>query len=106
MPDGLISCSQAAAFSDPRFIPISKHELKALAFEVNVLRSLIPCQDLNNWEIGNHGIICEFNGRKATFLLHLSAVQKWTREETINEKGEKIGVFNLSKKTSFSLVKL
>ena len=66
--------AQAAAFRDPRFEPLARHELEALAVEVSVLSARIPlvaaseAEALGRMRPGLDGICLEYEGRCATFL--------------------------------------
>lgn len=63
-----------AAFRDPRFDPVGKHELDAIRLEVSVLSPLesIPVSDesdlLDRLEPGTDGLVIVAEGRSATFL--------------------------------------
>ncbi len=59
----IIEAARAAAFHDPRFLPLSKEELEDITIEVTVLTKpeLIEAEDymdyLNKIKIGKHGLI-------------------------------------------------
>lgn len=64
----------AAAFSDPRFAPLSNNELSQISIEVSILgpKQAMEFTDeddcLNQLRPGFDGVILEDNGRRATFL--------------------------------------
>jgi len=58
----------AAAFSDPRFLPLSQEELKEAKIEISVLS---PKKKVNSYKeivMGKHGVYVERDGRGGTFL--------------------------------------
>lgn len=63
-----------AAFRDPRFDPVGKHELDTVLLEVSVLSPLeaFPVRDeadlLGQLRSGMDGLVIVANGRRATFL--------------------------------------
>ena len=72
--DDLIKNAKAAAFSDPRFSPLSKEEFEKIEFEISILTKPEPLdykdfEDLKSKLIPNkHGVILQLDGRRATFL--------------------------------------
>jgi AmmeMemoRadiSam system protein A len=64
----------AAAFRDPRFPPLARHELDRVRIGVSVLSALapVPCRDegeaLRRLRRGVDGIVLEVGHRRATFL--------------------------------------
>ncbi len=70
----LIYNARAAAFSDPRFSPLSKEEFEKIDIEISILSKAKPLEysdfeDLENKLIPNkHGVIIELEGKRATFL--------------------------------------
>ncbi|HUL38459.1 MAG TPA: AmmeMemoRadiSam system protein B, partial [Thermodesulfobacteriota bacterium] len=48
--------AEAAAFKDPRFTPVKEKELPELEFEISVLTPLKRTKDVNEIEVGKHGI--------------------------------------------------
>lgn len=64
----------AAAFRDPRFPPLARHELPRVRIGVSVLSALepVPCRDegeaLRRLRRGVDGVVLEVGHRRATFL--------------------------------------
>ena len=48
--------AEAAAFSDPRFTPVKEKELPDLDIEISVLTPLKRITDVNEIQVGKHGI--------------------------------------------------
>ena len=73
LADAVVEASKAAAFADPRFIPLKKEELSSVIFEVSVLTEpkLIeakPQELLKEIEIGKDGLIVELAGFSGLLL--------------------------------------
>ncbi len=66
--------ARAAAYRDPRFPPVARHEVCALAVEVSVLSLREPMEAASERDAlaalrpGIDGIVLEYDGRRATFL--------------------------------------
>lgn len=58
----------AAAFKDPRFVPVEAEELGELDIEISVLSPLRKITDVNEIEVGRHGIFI-MKGRNRGVLL-------------------------------------
>jgi|APIni6443716594_1056825.scaffolds.fasta_scaffold430956_2 AmmeMemoRadiSam system protein A len=64
----------SAAFRDPRFVPLRRHELDALVVEVSLLGPSTPLRFAGEADLlaqlvpGQDGLILAFGGRRATFL--------------------------------------
>jgi AmmeMemoRadiSam system protein A len=81
----------AAAFDDPRFQQLTKEELKDLEIEISVLSPLREITDINEIEVGVHGLYV-VNGFYSGLLLPQVAVEcKWDKiiflEQTCNKAG-------------------
>jgi hypothetical protein len=61
----IIAASKAAAFEDPRFLPMTKNELKDIVIEISILtrpellKSKGPDEHIKNIEIGKDGLIIQ-----------------------------------------------
>jgi AmmeMemoRadiSam system protein A len=64
----VIDMAQAAAFQDPRFPPLSRQELKDLSIEISALTPFRPIRDINEIQVGKHGLFIE-RGFNAGLLL-------------------------------------
>lgn len=74
----------AAAFEDPRFMPLRNEELGKIKIKVSVyLTNVYRINSLDEFKMGEHGIIMIKNGRGATYLpeVPLEAGWKTVREE-------------------------
>lgn len=100
---GIETYSLVAALQDSRFPQISKSELPLLKCSCNILQNFTTIYefskgDINDWEIGVHGIELTFKdpstGIKlnATFLPEVMEEQDWDKEETFLHLIYKAGV--------------
>jgi AmmeMemoRadiSam system protein B/AmmeMemoRadiSam system protein A len=66
--------AHAAAFRDPRFGPVSEHEVSSLEIEVSLLGNMMPISVRSEAEAlqclrpGVDGVLLEWRGHRATFL--------------------------------------
>lgn len=95
--EGLKTYSLKSAFSDSRFIPIRKSELKELKCTVNLLVKFEKGKDLEDWKIGKHGVRIEFLHpewgimRSSTYLPSVAVDFGWNKEKTIKQLYKKAG---------------
>ena len=82
----------AAAFGDPRFPPLTLEEFKQLDIEISVLSPLRQISDVNEIEIGMHGLYI-VNGYCSGLLLPQVAVEcRWDRKTFLEETCCKAGL--------------
>lgn len=84
--------AQAAAFKDRRFPPLHREEFDDLSIEISVLTPLRETKDINEIEVGVHGIYV-VKGFHSGLLLPQVAVQyKWDRLTFLEETCHKAGL--------------
>ncbi|KAG5470033.1 hypothetical protein LSCM4_02724 [Leishmania orientalis] len=81
----------AAAFQDSRFPKVKGEELPTLRCCFSLLHTFEPCSAWNDWEIGKHGLIAEYDGYSATYLPSVAEEQGWDHRETLLSLMEKAG---------------
>lgn len=82
----------AAAFHDPRFPSLKPEELKNLTFEISVLSPFKRIKDINEIEVGKHGLYM-VEGYKSGLLLPQVAIEYgWDRETFLKETCYKAGL--------------
>ena len=82
----------AAAFHDPRFPSLKEDEVRDLTFEISVLSPLKRIKDINEIEVGKHGLYI-VRGYNAGLLLPQVAVEyEWDRETFLQETCHKAGL--------------
>ena len=84
--------AEAAALNDPRFPPVSPDELELLDLEISVLTPLKRIKDINEIEIGKHGIILKKGYHQGVFLPQVATEQGWDRITFLNEICFKAGI--------------
>lgn len=75
--------ARAAAFEDPRFMPVSREELNDIDIEISVLTPMRRIQSLDEFELHRHGIYIRKGYRSGTFLPQVADEVKWTKEEFV-----------------------
>ncbi|MCJ7577318.1 MAG: AmmeMemoRadiSam system protein B [candidate division Zixibacteria bacterium] len=84
--------AEAAALNDPRFPPVSSEELDKLELEISVLTPLKKIKDINEIEIGKHGIILKKGYHQGVFLPQVATEQGWDRITFLEELCYKAGI--------------
>ena len=75
--------ARAAAFEDPRFIPVTKDELDDIDIEISVLTPMRRIQSLDEFQLHRHGIYIRKDYRSGTFLPQVADEVNWTKEEFV-----------------------
>jgi MEMO1 family protein len=81
-----------AAVNDPRFMPVSPSEVKALRIEISALTVPSPVRSSGQIRLGTDGIILSKGGRRALFLPQVAPEQGWTLQQTLTELSRKAGL--------------
>lgn len=82
----------AAAFHDPRFPSLKKDEVKNLTFEISVLSPLKRIKDVNEIEVGKHGLYMINGFRSGLLLPQVATEYGWDRETFLIETCYKAGL--------------
>lgn len=75
----------AAAFRDPRFIPVEPEELDEIDIEISVLSPLREIKDVNEIEVGRHGIFIMKGSRRGVLLPQVATEYGFDRETFLCE---------------------
>jgi AmmeMemoRadiSam system protein A len=83
--------ARAAAFGDNRFPPVTKDEAPLLEVELSVLSQPrpIPTEDI---EIGCHGLLVSWHGRRGLLLPQVAVEHEWSRETFLEQTCRKAGL--------------
>ena len=73
----------AAAFEDPRFMPVTSDELADIDIEISVLTPMRRIQSIDEFQLHRHGIYIKKGYRSGTFLPQVADEVNWTKEEFI-----------------------
>ncbi|MCX6552787.1 MAG: AmmeMemoRadiSam system protein A [Acidobacteria bacterium] len=82
----------AAATEDPRFEPITAHELAACDIEISVLGRIEAITDPSAVQVGRHGLIAEQHGRRGLLLPQVAVEYGWDRETFLTQTCVKAGL--------------
>ena len=84
--------AREAAFSDPRFPPLSLPELPECTIEISLLTKPERIGSLDEFRLHRDGIILSLHGRRAVFLPQVADETGWTEEEMLSALSEKAGL--------------
>ncbi len=84
--------ARAAAFSDPRFPPLSAQEARDLSVEISILGPIEPCPDPSQIEIGRHGLIVKQGMNQGLLLPQVAEEWGWDREKFLEQTCLKAGL--------------
>ncbi len=82
----------AAAFRDPRFNPVKNEELNELEIEISVLTPLQEITDINEIEVGKHGLIIERGANSGLLLPQVATDYGWDRNTFLEHTCKKAGL--------------
>ena len=76
--------ARAAAFEDPRFMPVTADELADIDIEISVLTPMRRILSLDEFELHRHGIYIRKGYRSGTYLPQVADEVNWTKEEFVS----------------------
>jgi hypothetical protein len=82
----------SAARNDFRFPPVAPEEIPAIKLRVSILSPIEPIGSIEEFKLGEHGIILEKGRNRAVFLPEVATEQKWSTEETLSALSQKAGL--------------
>lgn len=82
----------AAATSDPRFPPMTADELAKVDIEISVLSPLRRLTDIQQIQVGTHGLVIVQGGRQGVLLPQVPVEQGWNREQFLENLCLKAGL--------------
>ncbi len=93
----VVDAAVAAAFEDPRFVPISAKEIGELTVEVSILSGQEALgksaqSRKRNLKIGTHGLIIEYGHYRGLLLPNVATEQHFTKEKFLECVCEKAGI--------------
>ena len=83
--------ARAAAFDDPRFRPVMAEEAPELKVEISVLSLLQPIRP-QEVQIGIHGLLISYGGRRGLLLPQVPVEWGWDRETFLAQTCLKAGL--------------
>ncbi len=81
-----------ASLRDPRFEPVSEQERERLEVHISILSPIVPIGDIDEFRIGEHGIILEKGRYRSVYLPEVALEQRWNVEQTLSSLSEKAGL--------------
>jgi AmmeMemoRadiSam system protein A len=82
----------AAAFHDPRFPSLKPDEIQHLTFEISVLSPFKRIKDINEIEVGKHGLYIVRGYQSGLLLPQVAIEYGWDRENFLKETCYKAGL--------------
>ena len=96
--DAVVEAAKSAAFNDPRFPPVQRHEMDGLTIEVSVLtppvRLMLDDKSSlsSHVQVGRDGLIIERGWNKGLLLPQVPVEWDWDSEEFLNRCCVKAGI--------------
>lgn len=82
----------AAATNDPRFYPMKKNDLDNFDLEISVLSSLHRINNIEDIQVGVHGIYLEKDSHRGVLLPQVAIEYGWDRTVFLNQTCIKAGL--------------
>jgi len=82
----------SSATQDPRFYPVQHDELADLDLEISVLSPLQKIEEIDEIEVGKHGIYLEKSFHRGVLLPQVASEHGWNRDEFLNQTCIKAGL--------------
>ena len=92
LANAVAEVAQKAAFEDPRFAPLDSDELTTIDIEISVLSPLEKVENVEEIEVGKHGLVIEAGMLKGLLLPHVAVEYGWSREQFLNHAALKAGL--------------
>lgn len=84
--------AQAAGLQDPRFPPVTPHELESITIEVSALTPMQPVGNPEDIEVGRHGLMITKGHCRGLLLPQVPVEWGWEREEFLAQTCVKAGL--------------
>ncbi|MBO4314386.1 MAG: AMMECR1 family protein, partial [Prevotella sp.] len=85
--------ARMAAFEDPRFPQLRRHELDEIDIQISVLTPMRRIYSLDEFQLHRHGIFIKKGWRSGTFLPQVADEVNWTKEEFVGHcSRDKVGL--------------
>ncbi len=82
----------SSALKDHRFRPVGEDELPKLDVHISILSPIVPISSIEEFKLGEYGIILEKGFGRAVYLPEVAPEQGWTVEETLSSLSQKAGL--------------
>lgn len=90
--DSIHDMALAAAFEDPRFAPLGKHELDDISIEISILSPMKVLVDPDEIEIGRDGLYLQHPYGSGLLLPQVAPDWGWNKEDFLKQICHKAGL--------------
>jgi len=90
--EAVAEMAEAAAFRDPRFMPLTQDEWKDIEIEISVLTPLERITDINQIKAGKHGIYIKKGFYSGLLLPQVATEYGWDRKTFLEQTCRKAGL--------------
>ncbi|MDT8441139.1 MAG: AmmeMemoRadiSam system protein A [Desulfuromonadales bacterium] len=84
--------ARASATNDPRFYPMSNEDLENFTLEISVLSPLYKIDNIDEIEVGKHGIYIEKSFYRGVLLPQVAIEHHWDRDTFLKQTCLKAGL--------------
>jgi AmmeMemoRadiSam system protein A len=81
-----------ASLNDYRFRPVRAEELAKIDVHISILSPIVDIASIDEFKLGEHGIILRKGMNRAVYLPEVAVEQKWTVEQTLSSLSQKAGM--------------
>ncbi len=81
-----------SALNDPRFNPVEPEEVRSLEIEISVLSPVPRIKNIEEIEVGKHGLIIESGRFRGLLLPQVPLEYGWDRETFLSQTARKAGL--------------
>jgi AmmeMemoRadiSam system protein A len=81
-----------AAMEYPRFMPVTLSEMDKITIEISALSPLAELHDVENIEIGKHGLVIDAGYRRGLLLPQVATEYHWDRKQFLKQICLKAGL--------------
>ena len=90
--DTIDEMAKSAAFSDPRFPPVTRDEFDYLDIEISILSPITELASIDELEIGKHGLIITKGYNRGLLLPQVATEQGWDKITFLEHTCSKAGL--------------
>lgn len=90
--EAVVKAARAAAFRDPRFLPVSDQELREICIELSIMTRSKKIENMEEIIVGQTGIMVSKNNDSGLLLPQVAVEHKWTRDEFLDNACLKAGL--------------
>ncbi|HZJ89046.1 MAG TPA: AmmeMemoRadiSam system protein A [Sphaerochaeta sp.] len=88
----VVTLAKEAAFSDPRFAPLTAKEWEGVTIEISLLTKPTRVASYQEVVAGRDGVILTYGANRAVFLPQVATEQGWDRETLLSNLSMKAGL--------------